>query len=135
MSEKTRPPWPLSVGNDELDSQHRGFFALVAEIQHFYNGTGRVASLEVLIDQIRLHSLDHFAAEEAIMAAHQYPGLEEHQKAHGEFIDQLEKIRQRHDSSREATLDLLFFVREWLIGHLKQADADYAPYLRASPPA
>ena len=130
MTDPNRAEWKdsLSVGNAELDAQHKGLLNLVNDVYDAVQGDRPHRPLEALLDETGRYAEIHFKTEERLMAESGYPGLEEHRKSHEAFRDLFGEIRSR--SREDQALDLFFFLKEWLLGHIGESDADYAPWLK-----
>ena len=71
--------------------------------------------------------IEHFAHEEALLAAAHWPGLEAHKALHAEQVDRLEHLVKAHHQG-EAGLGLAAaeMLSGWLIGHINTADQQWA---------
>jgi hemerythrin-like metal-binding protein len=113
-----------------LDTQHTVLFDILNEL-HAAMMTGQAGSLTgPILKKLVLYTGQHFAAEEGMLAATQYPGLEEHKLLHRDLISQIEDYSQRFEKG-EITLNLhlLGFLREWLTDHILKVDHVYGPWL------
>ena len=119
-----------SVGVKSLDSQHTVLFDILNDLHtammkgEAHTMTGPL--LRKLIDYTRIH----FQAEEGLLAAAKYPGLEDHQALHRTLIKQVEDYSERFDRGEIAlNLHLLNFLRDWLTNHIEKTDHEYGPWL------
>ena len=76
----------------------------------------------------------HFAHEETLMAAYDYPGLAQHHLAHGALIAETTRLGQRAASADAAVvaMEIRTFVRDWLLRHIREEDLRYAAHIRGA---
>lgn len=118
-----------SIGIDEIDEQHRGFFAASHRLyEKIVDLSGKDAVAEA-IAFMRTYADHHFATEEAFMRQHQYAGLAEHLKLHQAFMETLNGLEQdlNHFGPSERLADrALDITQDWLINHIADEDVLYA---------
>ncbi len=124
-------PWNSSFENgvSEFDNQHHRLVDLVNELYKAMKmGRGDDAIARVL-DELVDYTATHFAAEERLMVEHQYPDYDSHIVIHREFVSTVVDFQEKFKAG-EATLslDLLEFLKDWLIGHIKGVDRRYGPF-------
>ncbi len=115
-----------------LDSQHQRLFAMVSELDDALAEGKGAAVLEPVLQRLVDYTLSHFAAEEGLMAKHQFPGLGNHTLEHAQFA---KKIALFLDDVRAAKtgvpVALLFFLQGWLKHHILVTDKAYSGFLNA----
>ncbi|MFC5312962.1 bacteriohemerythrin [Azospirillum rugosum] len=121
----------MSVGVAVLDDDHR-------KLIDMFNGLLKTGiaekdreSLSGLLGGLNDYTKVHFAREEDLMERQGYPNLEQHRAAHRYFIDEVQKLCQDNDDSNEMMLriDLILLLKEWLIEHIQNVDAQYTPFM------
>jgi hemerythrin len=119
-----------SVGVRAIDSQHTTLFNLLNGLHEAMmkgqseNLTGPL--LHKLVDYTR----DHFSAEEAMLAAANYPGLAQHRIAHRDLARQVEGYVAKFEKGEGAiNIKLLVFLRDWLTDHIQGTDKKYGQWL------
>ena len=123
------------IGIDMIDAQHRRFFDATHRLyEEVLNCTGEHA-VEEALTFLKRYSAEHFTAEEAFMARHGYPRLEEHKKLHADFLERLEGLTDDYDIYRAPTQDMadqiLVLTQDWLLAHIVDEDTQYARYIDA----
>lgn len=123
-------PWheDYGLGLDQIDNQHRRLFILMNEVWEAilpFADSG-IDTVSRLIRELENYARAHFAEEEAFMRDTAYPRLESHQKAHEAFLARIHKEKEALQEGSRVSLDLLLFLRDWLISHVLVADRDYA---------
>lgn len=130
MSEASYLKWKevYSVGNTELDNQHKYMFALLDKIYAALQAGRTETPIEQLLEQARLYGKLHFETEERLMAESGYPKWAEHRRVHEQYCDRVEKMSQ--SMGPDTPFELFLFLKDWWINHITQMDADYAPWVK-----
>jgi hemerythrin-like metal-binding protein len=114
----------LSVGIDVIDEHHRYLFDLTNDLFNVVSekrGAQEVARVLKALDQ---YVQVHFRAEERMMAHYGYHSLDRQQLQHGRFEAQLRGFYEElHNSPLTAQFDVLVYLRQWLIHHIREEDA------------
>jgi hemerythrin len=127
-----RPGIP-SMGNPDIDSEHRNFMALVdklnAEIADQQRDKARVvAILESMLED----AVTHFAHEERLFKERAYPKREAHTLRHAELLEflkkQLRDIRKTEFSRLWVEAGLA--IEDGLVQHILNEDTQYIDYIR-----
>ena len=119
----------LSVGIEEIDSQHKVLVAMVNEMHdaiHKRRGSDAVRGiLGKLADYTRIH----FAVEESLMRILGYPGYDEHKEQHEELIANMQDLQHKVEKGTTAIgFELMHFLKIWLTKHIMESDQRYAEY-------
>lgn len=118
----------LSTGVDLLDEHHRTIFQWLAELD------GAAAEERTLfgvyaLTRLKYYMQTHFAAEETLMKAAGYPGLEAHMVEHAEFRAKIGELHLK-SIAQDISADTVEFLRGWLTHHIAVTDMAYVPYLK-----
>lgn len=120
----------FTVNNDEIDQQHKELVELLNSLHEQMKGKRLNEVMGPMLDRIIDHTRRHFATEEDAMLAAAFPGYESHRNAHRALIQQVEKLKTRYTAgSLILSNEVLDFLKEWLIGHMKDADTEYGRYV------
>lgn len=134
------------LGVPEIDADHRRLHAIYTALRSSLEGRSGPVDLQALCGDLLDFARDHFANEEALMAARGYPELEAHRKMHATFLEQVGDIgrflREQSGpgggpgagSGGEADDELgrfvvMGFVGKWLKMHTMVADRSFAEWL------
>ena len=114
----------LSVGIDVIDEHHRYLFDLtndLFDVVKAKRGAREVARILKALDQ---YAKVHFRAEERMMDHYGYSALDRQQHQHGNFEDKLKEFYDElHHNPLTAPFDVLIYLRDWLIHHIRDEDA------------
>jgi len=115
-----------------LDEQHQKLFATVNELdQALREGKGS-GVLDPVLDKLVDYAVVHFAAEEALMTQHDFPGLSTHRTQHEMFRQKIAVLLEDHKAAKAGVpVELMLFMQAWLKQHVLKADKQYSAFLNA----
>lgn len=127
----------MSVGLTELDDDHR---TLIKIINHLNANVGQSMQRETVrqcLLALRRYAEFHFAREERVLIACNFPGIDVQKTEHRDFIQRIQEVTQRFDADPEAAStvvndELLGFLRDWLNHHILIEDMAYRPFVENS---
>ena len=125
---KWRPEYCL--GLDEIDEQHRSLLALINDIWRAIVARDEKARIFVLVEELEKYTLSHFSAEEAFMRSTDYPDFARHKWEHQRFVERVVEEKKRAIAAGTLSLDLMYFLRDWLIEHILVSDKIYADHAK-----
>ncbi|MBL8397287.1 MAG: bacteriohemerythrin [Candidatus Accumulibacter sp.] len=112
----------LSSGHAEIDKQHRKLIEIANRLNQAISvGAGR-AACGTLLDELIDYTVNHFAFEERLMNTHQYSQREAHVAAHQRLIEDVSRFKNRYQAGEAVTVELMLFLRDWLIKHILKVD-------------
>ena len=121
----------LSVGDAELDEQHRTLFGLMNDLYEgmcLGNASGMISRL---LDDLLAYTRLHFRNEEAYFDQFRYAERESHIKAHQALEQKLSEYREKFSQGETGmAMELLGFMRDWIIGHIMQMDSKYHSFFQ-----
>jgi len=122
----------LSVQVERFDEQHKVLVGLLNDLHSaIMEGRGN-AALGGVLGGVTQYAVTHFADEERLMLEHAYPGLTEHRAEHAKLVAQVEALKARFRAGQAAlTVDVMVFLKDWLVNHIQGADRKYGSYFRA----
>ncbi len=121
----------FSVNNDLIDAQHKMIFEYANNL-HESIQTGRSKEIvDDIVSKLLNYSQNHFADEEKLMRECQYPDIANHLAEHEKFIAKVSDYRDNFNlTSRMTAIDILNFLKEWLVNHILVTDKKYAPFIK-----
>ena len=86
---------------------------------------------EILAD-LAAYMQEHFATEEAVMKAYDYPWRDRHATEHRQASAVLDRLQIRCAAGETAlSVEVLTHLREWLAHHVLESDKAYTEHLNA----
>ncbi|HMK33855.1 MAG TPA: bacteriohemerythrin [Desulfomonilaceae bacterium] len=125
----------LAVGYTMIDEQHKALFKAVNDLSDaMWDGKGReeVARIVAFLGD---YVIEHFGAEEKLMAKHDYPQYEQHRRQHIAFLQDFSSFKTRFDAgdvTTELVIKILDQTCDWLRVHIKQVDKALGSFLQAN---
>jgi len=135
VEDRIRITWDrnLETGNEEIDGQHRELFhridKLLAASREKRSREEVAQTLTFLGDYV----VQHFAAEERMMGAADYPDLEAHRAEHARFVQEFGILYREFKAEGPTTLFIIRVgnrVTNWLREHIYRTDRQLVEYLR-----
>ncbi len=120
----------LSMGIQEIDSEHQHFIRLVNELNEAIIERMNKKEIKSRMRAILDDALMHFAHEEAMFKEWGYPYAEEHARKHAQIIFFLNEIMENIDHGRMAHgwLEAGLAMKQALVQHLLNEDTKYRDY-------
>jgi len=113
-----------TVGNEELDNQHRYMFDLGNKIQ-----SAKPSEARAYVMALYKYVTAHFTKEEEHMKSMGFPGIAEHQIIHENLITTLNDLAQGFQP--EMLNELITFLHNWLINHILNDDKQYFDFVHS----
>ncbi|MDX2370835.1 MAG: bacteriohemerythrin [Colwellia sp.] len=114
-----------SVGNKEMDEQHKVLFIMINDFFHQENKEAVVKLFQSLTTYVNLH----FKAEENLLRQINYPKTAEHIIKHNELTDKFHLLEQKLDNYNiDLHHKISTFLYNWLTSHILKSDMDYKSY-------
>lgn len=122
----------LSVHIESLDDQHRQLVGLINELHDaMKQGQGRQI-VGSIIDRLAAYTQQHFTAEELLFEQHDYPAKAGHKREHNTFIENVADFRNKFNKGHlMLSMEVMTFLKEWLVNHIQVSDKKYSPFLNA----
>jgi len=114
-----------------IDAQHK---KLVAMLNDLYAGMMTNASREAAsatLAGLTEYTLTHFAYEEKLFREYGFPHTEAHEKEHQALVQAVVEFKARFDAGEASiNMELMNFLKDWLIKHILGSDKRYSKFLR-----
>lgn len=112
---------------ETIDYEHQKLFRMINEIisaTELDAEQGRLL-IEINLDELIKYTVYHFKTEEDLMIEHKDPNYESHKKAHDALKAKAIEYKTRFDNKEDILSDLVTFLQDWLISHIKGIDMKY----------
>ena len=123
----------LACGIKQIDEQHKGLVEMVNEMFNHCNGDRAQERdyFDRVINEAVNYVKTHFALEEKVMAATEYPGYAKHKNEHDNFIITVAgKIKDYKDGNRLVLSTFTMFLKNWVLSHIAMSDKQCFNYVR-----
>lgn len=119
-----------SVGIREMDNQHKKLADIINELNDAMSlGKGKDVLGRVLSSLVD-YTKTHFSAEERLMKTHGYPEYSQQKSEHDDLTKKVFDIQQKYlDGKTMISLEVMNFLKNWLINHIQGSDMKYASFL------
>ena len=115
----------------EIDAEHKNIFRLADELSQAVAGRAPIDQARAILRELIASGEDHFAREERLMRATNYPGSAWHKRQHDTVRKRLKEFAPRIEAGeRRAAAELLEFLSGWLRDHVRLADCMMAAHVR-----
>jgi hemerythrin len=121
----------LSVGVKTFDDEHKHLIDFINRLNQALQVKETKKTMEEILHGLVRYTRIHFTHEEEMMVLHDYPRYDSHKKEHETLTGQVEEFHGRYRSgSAHFSLELMVFLKDWLINHISGSDAAYRDFFR-----
>ena len=120
----------LSVGMDDIDKQHRQFIRLMDKTQTAIDRGASRKEVGAIVSELVDYGRCHFETEEQYFEKFKYPYAKEHIREHEKLLRNIVAYSDRFEDGQEIAQELLTFLENWLVEHLKKHDMKYSRYFK-----
>lgn len=119
-----------ATGIGSIDAQHQTLFQIGNKLHEaMIEGQGKTV-VGPILDRLLRYTAGHFAHEERLMRLHDYPELAAHKAQHDALTRQVLEFQAKFQSGQATmTVQLLHFLKNWLVDHIQGSDRKYTPFL------
>ncbi len=122
-----------SVGVKSIDEQHKVWIERLNSLSSAIESNQEARLISRTLDFMMDYVEFHFAAEESLMAAKNYPDLARHKGEHQQFRNTLMDLfmleAEKEDSIGKIADSINNFQISWLKNHIQQTDRQFAEFL------
>lgn len=102
---------------------------LLNYINNLYHAMQRGVTDDILLnilDVLHDYTVSHFSTEEQFFLHSDYKDSEKHREIHRKFTSRIAEFRDNmKNGSAQVSMELLNFLRDWLIHHIQGTDHQY----------
>jgi hemerythrin-like metal-binding protein len=121
----------IQFGIDTIDRQHHRLVDLINKLHHAMRNRAGKTVMGSTLQELAQYTVEHFQAEEKLMMEAGYAKLNEHKRVHEKLVKEVLAFQQKfQEGSATVTLDLMTFLSDWLINHIKGVDRQYVATLK-----
>ena len=115
------------IGNPDIDAQHEELFR---RANQFLVASGKPALVAFAISLYR-YTRQHFAREEELMRAINYPEFDAHKQQHEALIARLDVLTRSIADDAVNKAEFEEFTGYWLLKHIGSSDTKLAAFIEA----
>lgn len=120
----------LLIGIDFVDKDHKGLFELVNRLHTAMTEQKGREVVNGVLKELHEYASGHFRREEAMLEGRMFPGLEAHKKLHASFVAKIDELAAKCQAGNNlVSIDLLKFLKTWLVNHIAEDDKLYKAFL------
>jgi len=120
-----------SIGYSEIDDQHKKLVEMINVLYDAFSQGAVDNVIEDILDGMIKYTDYHFKTEEKYFEKHSYSDAPAHIKQHEEFVLRVTDFFQEYKKGSETlTYDIMQFLRDWLLNHIKDSDKKYCAEFR-----
>ncbi|HEX9080044.1 MAG TPA: bacteriohemerythrin [Desulfuromonadaceae bacterium] len=120
----------FSTGVPRYDEQHKVLFRMVNDLHDAMQQKRSKEAVGQILNGLAEYTVNHFGDEERNFARTNYPEEAQHKQLHKKLVDQVVELQGTFASGQTLlSQDVITFLQDWLINHIKGVDKRYGPHL------
>jgi methyl-accepting chemotaxis protein/hemerythrin len=120
----------FATGVDKFDNAHKVLFKMVNDLHDAMQQKRSKDVIGQILNGLADYTVSHFAEEERAFAQTRYPDEAQHKQIHKKLVDQVVELQKKFRSGETMlSQDIINFLQDWLINHIKGTDKKYGPHL------
>jgi hemerythrin len=115
-----------------FDDQHKKLFAMINELSEAMQHRRSKEAIGSVLARLIDYTATHFAAEEEVFRKTGYPEAEAHKRLHQDLVQKVVALQEKfHSGETLLTQEVVEFLQDWLVKHIKGTDRRYGDHLRS----
>jgi hemerythrin len=120
----------FATGISRFDEAHKVLFKMVNDLHDAMQEKRSKEAVGRILNGLAEYTVNHFAEEERAFAKTHYPAEAEHKQHHTKLVNQVVELQEKFQSGETVlSQDVITFLTDWLINHIKGTDKKYGPHL------
>lgn len=116
----------LSVKVAEIDSQHQKLIDLINQLHELMKAGQGKDAISPILNELTSYTVTHFSTEEKYFDQFIFEESSTHKSEHKKFVDKVSAFKTDFDAGNaNLSIELMNFLRDWLINHIKGTDQRY----------
>jgi hemerythrin-like metal-binding protein len=121
------------VGIVEVDNQHLGLFNSMNKLYQGIINEIAPEQVQQRLNELVVLAKKHLEDEESLMLRANYSDLNAHKQVHVKLLSDMDNLLRRFANKETGSdMELLFFLKNWLVDHIFRVDKRYVPELKAA---
>ncbi|MBJ6726149.1 bacteriohemerythrin [Geomesophilobacter sediminis] len=123
----------FSVSIPTIDEQHKKLFAMVNELSDAMQQKRSKDAIGSVLQRLIEYTGSHFGQEEDFFRRTGYPEESRHCQLHKDLVQQVLELQRKFNSGETLlTHDVVTFLQDWLVRHIKGEDKRYTSHLTSN---
>ena len=119
------------LGIPSIDNQHKRLVELINQLHTAMKQRQSASVTGKILDELVDYTQVHFAFEEQAQSEAQYPELDSHKEVHEKLVGQVVDFQRKfHAGNTLLSMELMDFLKDWLINHILGTDKKYVPAMK-----
>lgn len=119
------------IGINEIDSQHKILVDIINKLYASFGSNSTKKEIKKNLNELLDYTVYHFGNEEKYFAKFGYKDSPAHLAQHQKFIERIKKFADEfEDGDSTVSLDIINFLKDWLINHILKIDSRYVPLFK-----
>jgi hemerythrin-like metal-binding protein len=120
-----------SVSDDSVDMQHKRIIGVINSVYVLAKNGGTREEIGKILVDLKRYTETHFEHEENVMRMAGYPDVKQHEALHKTMAEKTAALCLVQQKSATGIMadEVLDFLKDWWINHIRGADMQYAPFL------
>ena len=111
------------TGHPDIDADHQVLVRTVNELSSAMMQSKGREVLGAILDTLARYTVEHFAREERIWEQGGLPSLDGHRQLHADLAGKVQRfITDFHGGRAALSMEMMAFLREWLVDHVFKSD-------------
>jgi hemerythrin-like metal-binding protein len=120
----------LQLGIGQIDDQHKQLVVMINDLHRAMKQRQTMATMSGILERLVSYTVYHFGNEEKLFQKHGYPEYDQHKKIHETLVGKVVEFKTKIDRGDSTiSMELMDFLKDWLISHIKGTDKKYVPFL------
>jgi len=121
----------LQLGIFQIDDQHKQLVNMINDLHRAMKLRQSMAVTGSILDRLVSYIIMHFGVEENLLQKHGYPDADQHKKVHEKLVEKVTDFKTKVDKGDGTiSMELMDFLKDWLVNHIKGTDKKYVPFLK-----
>jgi hemerythrin len=121
-----------NINIKEIDRQHMKLVQIINDLNDAMREGKANDVLAKLLRELVSYTKTHFSNEEGYLDRYGYPDVKAHKLQHIAFVDKISGFSDDFESGRlGVSIEIMKFLKDWLLKHIKGTDMKYVPFLTA----
>jgi len=116
-----------------IDDQHKALISWIDALDEAVRkGEGSQVIGDVL-QKLISYVVMHFNEEERLMLSFNYPAFSSHRQEHDYYVTKMKDLQERFQKGEEISSDMLDFMADWIVCHIKGTDQNFGRHINGIP--